>query len=511
MRYLLIIVLFPFFTPLSIQTVFGQKQPFNVVIIYTDDVGYGDLSCYGATSVKTPHADRLAKEGLRFTNAHSTAATCTPSRYALLTGEYPWRKKGTAVATGDAPMIVTPERFTLADLFKNAGYTTGAVGKWHLGLGAQGSQDWNGTMSPALNDIGFDYSYIMAATGDRVPCVFLENQRVNYLDPKDPIEVSYKTPFVGEPTGKNNPELLKLHPSVGHNQAVVNGIPRIGYMRGGKSALWFDENIADSITSKAVKFIENNKKQPFFLYFATNDIHVPRVPHPRFVGQTTMGARGDAIVEMDWSVGQILETLDKNGLTDNTLIIFTSDNGPVVDDGYKDEAVAKLGNHKPAGILRGGKYSTFEAGTRVPFIIRFPNKIKKGVSDALVSQIDMMATCAKLLNQNLPEDAAPDSFAEWQTWSGKNKKGREYLISSTNSAILSIRQKGWKYIEPSKGAAYDKWTNTELGNSPTPQLYNLKKDIGEKQNIADKQAKQLVILQEKLALVRNFKSSRLSK
>ncbi len=496
-----------FILPLSIS---AQNARPNVVIIYTDDVGYGDLGCYGATSVKTPNADRLAREGLRFTNAHAPAATCTPSRYALLTGEYSWRRKGTGVAQGDAPMIITSDRYTLPDMFKQAGYMTGAVGKWHLGLGAKGSQDWNGVMSPGLNDIGFDYSYIMAATGDRVPCVFLENQRVTNLDPNDPIEVSYTKPFDGEPTGKNNPELLKLHPSHGHDQALINGVSRIGYMRGGKSALWNDENIADSITLKAVKFIENNKNEPFFLYFATNDIHVPRVPHPRFVGQTTMGARGDAIAEVDWSIGQILDVLDKNGLTDNTIVILSSDNGPVVDDGYKDKAVELLGSHKPAGILRGGKYSTFEAGTRVPCIIRFPKKIKQGTSDALVSQVDIFTSFATFLNQKLPDDAAPDSFNQWQTWTGKDKKGRGHLVEATNHSTLSILVNDWKYIEPSNGAAYDTYTNIELGNSPDPQLYHLKKDIGEKMNLAKTQQKRLSYLENKLKEVKNTGNMRVA-
>lgn len=499
--FIIIIIIIPF-------VLIAQNQQPNVVYIYMDDVGYGDLACYGATNVKTPNADRLAKEGLRFMNAHSPAATCTPSRYALLTGEYPWRRKGTGVAQGDAPMIVTPERYTLPDMFKQAGYTTGAVGKWHLGLGAKGAQNWNGVMSPGLIDIGFDYSYIMAATGDRVPCVFMENQRVANLDPNDPIEVSYVKPFDGEPTGKNNPEMLKLHPSHGHDQALINGVSRIGYMRGGKTALWNDENIADSITLKAVKFIENHKNKPFFLYFATNDIHVPRVPHPRFVGQTTMGARGDAIAELDWSIGQILETLDKNGLTQNTIVILTSDNGPVVDDGYKDRAVELLGTHKPAGILRGGKYSTFEAGTRVPFIVRYPNKIKKGKSDALVCQLDMMGSFAAFLQQKLPDDAAPDSFNQWSAWIGKDKKGRAYLIEATNSATLSIVKNNWKYIEPSKGAAYDKYTNIELGNNPKPQLYNLKKDIREKTNVVDKNPKVLGILEAELRTIKSTTKTR---
>jgi len=320
--------------PLSCITALGAgcadqspRNP-NIVIIYADDIGYGDLQVYGATAVKTPNVDRLADEGIRFTNAYACAATCTPSRYGLLTGEYPWRRKDTGVARGDAPMVIRKEQYTVASMLRDAGYSTGVVGKWHLGLGEGGynCQDWNGFITPGPKDIGFDYSYIMAATGDRTPCVFIENQRVAHLDPADPIEVSYTDSFPGEPLGRSHPELLKMHPSHGHDMAIVNGISRIGFMRGGKSALWVDENIADSITLKAVRFIENNHpgktEKPFFLYFGTQDIHVPRVPHPRFAGSTGMGPRGDAIAEFDWSVGQILETLDRLGMDKNTLVIL---------------------------------------------------------------------------------------------------------------------------------------------------------------------------------------------
>jgi arylsulfatase A-like enzyme len=495
-----IILIFYVLLPCSLLS---QDKP-NVIIIYTDDIGYGDLSCYGAKKVITKQTDKLAKEGLRFTQAHSPAATCTPSRYAVLTGEYSWRRKGTGVAPGDAPMIITPERYTLADMFKSGGYATGVIGKWHLGLGAKGQQDWNGLMTPGLRDLGFDYSYIMAATGDRVPCVLMENDRVEGLDPSDPIEVSYKKPFDGLPTGKNNPELLRVHPSHGHDQAIIDGISRIGYMRGGNKALWVDEDIADSITVKAVKFIEKNHTKPFFLLFATNDIHVPRAPHPRFVGQTSMGPRGDAIVQMDWCVGKIVETLERLSLKNNTIIIFTSDNGPVVDDGYRDDSVEKLGDHKPAGNLRGGKYSKFEAGTRVPFIISYPNKIKKGVSNALVSQIDLMHTLASIIKVALPEDSAPDSFNSWDTWAGENKKGREYIIEATNSASLSIRTPDWKYIETGSNYRYDTHTNIELGNDTIPQLFHLKKDISEKSNLAFKNSKKLAEMQ---ALLKTIKSS----
>src|SRR5882757_4070729 len=342
----------------------------NIVLIYADDVGYGDVSCYGATRVRTPNIDSIAGQGVRFTNAHSPSATCTPSRYALMTGQYAWRMPGTGILPGDAPLIIQPGRVTLPSMLKQQGYRTGVVGKWHLGLGG-GKIDWNGEVAPGPLEIGFDYSFLMPATLDRVPCVFVEDHRVVNLDPKDPIEISYQKPFPGEPTGKNNPELLRMLPSHGHDQAIVNGVSRIGYMTGGKSALWTDENIVDVLTSKACAFIEGNRdRQPFFLYYASPDIHVPRLPNHRFVGKTEMGPRGDAIAELDWSVGEILKALDRNGLAENTLVIFSSDNGPVVDDGYKDQAVEKLGSHKPAGSYRGGKYSNFDGGTRVPFVVR---------------------------------------------------------------------------------------------------------------------------------------------
>ena len=388
------------------------SQP-NVILILADDIGYGDLSCYGTATLETPNVDKLAAEGIRFTDAHAVAATSTPSRYALLTGHYAWRRNDTGIATGDAAMIIRPEQTTIADIFQQRGYTTGAVGKWHLGLGNEtGKQDWNGFITPGPQDIGFDYSYLMAATGDRVPCVFVENQRIVNLDPNDPVEVSYKTPFPGEPLGKTHPELLtKLKPSHGHDMAIVNGISRIGYMKGGKSALWVDENIADSIACKSVEFIEKHKAEPFFLYVGTNDVHVPRVPHPRFVGKSGMGPRGDSLLQFDWIVGQILASLEKNGLDENTLIIVTSDNGPVVDDGYQDQAVELLGDHRPWGYFRGGKYSNFEAGTRVPFIVRWPGKVKPQVSDALVSHIDLFSSLAKLVD-GIVRTISPRSWAK---------------------------------------------------------------------------------------------------
>jgi arylsulfatase A-like enzyme len=488
---------------LSILPVSGKQahEKPNIIIIYADDLGYGDLSCYGAKGISTPNIDRLARQGLRFKNAHCTSATSTPSRYSLLTGEYAWRKAGTGIATGDAPAIILPGRTTIASVLKNAGYSTGVAGKWHLGLGPAGGADWNGEIRYGPLDIGFDYNFILPATGDRVPCVFVENRRVVGLDKSDPIKVSFKDPILTEPTGKDHPELLKMLPSHGHDMTIVNGISRIGYMSGGKSALWIDEEIAEVITGKAVGFIERNKDNPFFLYFATHDIHVPRAPSPRFAGKSGMGPRGDAILEFDWSVGEIMNKVEELGISKNTIIIVTSDNGPVVDDGYKDMAVELLNGHTPAGPLRGGKYSLFDGGTRIAFIASWPGKIRPGTTDALFSQIDLLASFASLTGQSLETSDAPDSFDNINTLMGKSKEGRNWLVE--HSGRLSIIKGDWKYIEPGKGERLLVETNTETGNDHLPQLYNLKNDIGEKINLADKYPAKLKELADLLKKIRD--------
>ncbi len=462
-----------------------EKDLPNIVLIYADDIGYGDFSCYGATRIETPNVDEIATNGMRFSNAHSAAATSTPSRYGLFTGEYPWRRKGTGIAAGNAALIIKPHRETVPKILQEAGYETAAVGKWHLGMGAvTATQDWNKRVSPGPNEIGFDYSYIMAATADRVPCVFMENQMAVGLDKNDPIEVSYEKNFPGEPTGKDNPELLtKLKPSHGHDMTIVNGISRIGFMKGGHAARWEDENIADSITKHAVDFIKQKREKPFFLYFGTNDIHVPRYPHNRFRGKSALGLRGDALLQFDWAVGEVVKALKEAGQFENTLIIISSDNGPVVDDGYIDEAVEKLMNHKPWGPLRGGKYSSFEAGTRVPFIVHWPNKVDKGVSNALVSQIDMMSSFAALTGVSMEGRENIDSQNQLDAWLGKDKKGRDYVIGAAGS--LTLLTNDWKYITPSKGATYQYVTNTELGNNKNEQLYDMRIDRGEFDNVAD--------------------------
>lgn len=477
----------------------------NIILLYADDLGYGDVGAYGAKQIPTPNMDRLAQEGLRFTSGYAPSATCTPSRYAMLTGEYAWRQKGTGILPGNAALIIKPGRTTLPSTLQKAGYQTGVVGKWHLGLGS-GEIDWNGEIKPSPNEIGFNDSFIMAATGDRVPCVYVRDHRVVGLDPSDPIEVSYKTPFPGELTGREHPELLKMKPSHGHDMSIINGISRIGYMKGGKSALWKDEDMADTFKSEAVKFIEKNTQSPFFLYYALHDPHVPRVPHPRFVGKTDLGPRGDAIVQADWCVGEILNTLDRLKLSENTLVILSSDNGPVVDDGYQDEAVERLSNHTPAGPLRGGKYSKFEGGTRVPFIARWSGRIKPGVSDAVVCQIDFTATFAALTGQQLTTVDAPDSLNILPALLGDSPVGREQLVEHANG--LALRSGSWKYIEPAQGIKVSTNTHSETGNDTTSQLYDLSTDLGEKNNVASEHPDKVKELQTQLDAIRTAGRSR---
>lgn len=475
---------------LSATQMMAQQKP-NVIVFYADDLGYGDLQCYGGKNVPTPNIDRLASEGCRFTNAFAVAATSTPSRYSLLTGQYAWRKSGTDIARGDAGMIIRPEQYTMADMFKNEGYVTSAFGKWHLGLGDKtGTQDWNAPLAMGLSDIGFDYSYIMAATADRVPCVFIENGRVANWDPTAPIEVSYDHPFPGVPTGKEHPELYYNQQSdFGHNMAIVNGIGRIGYMKGGGRALWKDEHLADSIIGHAIQFMRQHRKQPFFMYLATNDIHVPRFPNARFRGKSNMGMRGDVIAQLDWSLGQVMHALKQYGLDKNTIVIFSSDNGPVVNDGYKDRAAELLNGHRPAGPLRGNKYSAFEGGTHVPAIVWWPGHVEKGiVSDALVSQIDLMASLGQLLNARLPKGAAPDSFKAWDTWTGKNHNDRQWVVEEAANHTLSVRTRTWKYISPCEHPfKIMQNEQIETGYDSKPQLYDMTNDVHEDFNRADEQ------------------------
>jgi arylsulfatase A-like enzyme len=431
----------------------------NVVLIYADDIGYGDLSCYGATKVKTPNCDRLAAAGLRFTDAHTVASVCTPSRYSLLSGEYAFRKKGTGIASGIEGLLLDPTRTTLPSLMKAAGYATGVVGKWHLGLGTKPT-NYNQPIKPGPREVGFDSAWILPATGDRVPCVWVENDRVVNLDPADPIKLDY-TIQRGEPA------------------SMVKGVPRIGGQQGGMAALWNDEEMSTVIATKSCEFIAAHQQQSFFLFMATHNIHVPRVPNPKFKGKSDCGVRGDAIVEFDWTVGQVLDQLEKLGLTEKTLVILSSDNGGINDNNGPDKVHGcgdpdATNGHRPNGPLRGTKGSVWEGGTRVPFIVRWPGKVAPGTSDALLSQIDLLASLASLTGQNLPAGHAPDSENHLPALLGTAKDGREYLLSQNNGGPpFGLRFGTWK-LTPNAGP--------DAG--PGRALYNLANDLGETRNVA---------------------------
>jgi len=468
----------------------------NIVIFYVDDLGYGDVGSYGAVGVETPNIDRLAANGMRFTDAHSSAATCTPSRYALLTGEHGFRREA-AILRGDAPLLIPVGKPTLPAMLKQAGYTTAVVGKWHLGLG-DGDLDWNGEISPGPLETGFDYAFLLPATGDRVPTVYVEDHHVIDLDPADPIEVSYKGKVGDRPTGYENPELLRLKADRQHSKTIVNGVSRIGHMAGGESALWVDEEFPDVFSGKAAAFIRANRDRPFFLFHSFHDIHVPRLPNPRFRDKSTMGPRGDAIVQTDWIVGALINELEELGIADNTLLIFTSDNGPVLNDGYEDQAVELVGDHRPAGPFRGSKYSAFEGGTRVPTITYWPGKITPGVSDALVSQLDIYASLARIAGVATGDGEAIDSRDQRDVWLGHSDSDRDYLVEESVGG-LSLRYRTWKYIPPKKDPRPRTATkDVESGFSKVPQLYDLSTDIGEQSNVAEENPELVNTLQFEL-------------
>lgn len=482
--------------PSALRALPASRKP-NIVVIYADDLGYGDLSCYGATALRTPNLDRLAARGVRFENAHSPSATCTPSRYALLTGDYAWRASGTQILPGDAPALIRPGRFTLPAMLKKAGYTTGLIGKWHLGLG-DGKVDWNGEIAPGPLDIGFDYGFFMPATLDRVPTVLIENRRVVNLDPADPIAVNYHSKIGDEPTGAENPDQLKFRGDPEHSNTIVNGIGRIGYMTGGRAARWKDEELGDVLLGKALEFVTARRDGPFFLYYAVNEPHVPRAPDPRFVGKSGLGSRGDAILQLDWTVGELMRQLEQSGIVDDTLIIFSSDNGPILFDGYEDRAVELTGDHRPAGRYRSGKYAIYEGGTRVPMITCWPGEVRAAhVSHALVDHVDLIASLAALVGQGLPHDAAVDSFDMRAALLGQTDRGRDHVVedtklmvatgtkvASSGARILALRAGDWKFIRGS--AAPHEFHGNHIGTSPRDQLYNLAQDPGERNDLAAK-------------------------
>ena len=483
----------------------ADKRP-NILVIMADDLGYGDVSCYGATELSTPSIDQLAGEGLRFTSGYCSASTCTPTRYSMLTGTYAFRRKGTGIAPPSAPAVIKPGTETVASILQRADYETAVIGKWHLGLGGEMGPDWNGDLKPGPLEIGFDTCFLLPTTNDRVPQVYVHDHRVPNLDPKDPLWVGRKKPGPDHPTGRTHRDKLKMDWSHGHNATIHNGISRIGFYTGGHKARFRDEDLADKWVEKSIEFMEKNRDKPFFLFFSSHDIHVPRMPHERFQGKTKLGYRGDAIVQLDWCVGELMKALDRLELAKKTLVIFCSDNGPVLDDGYKDGAVEKNGKHRAAGPYAGGKYSVYEGGTRTPFITRWRGRIKPGRSDAMVCTIDLPASLAALSGQALPAGACLDSFDVLGALMGKeNALGRDHLVQQNNgnNGTYALRAGDWKLHRYDKKTARNKVVEKKLANTKVPRylLFNLGADQRERKNLyAEKPevAKRMVARLEKI-------------
>lgn len=455
----------------SLTTIAQNSERPNIIFILADDIGYNDIGCYGATKIKTPTIDNLAANGIKFTNAYAPASTSSPSRYALLTGEYAWRKN-VGILPADAPLSINPTQNTLPAFLRQAGYCTGLVGKWHLGLGEKDTPvDFNGKIMSGPLAIGFDYAYYFPATNDRVPCVYIDNENVDNLVLQDPIQVSYKQKIGSEPTGKENPELLTLKPHLGHNATIINGISRIGWMSGGEKARWKDEEMAQHLLNKATTYIDTHSKKPFFLYYAPHNAHEPRVPSPPFKGKSKAGIYGDVIEEFDYCIAEIVKSLKRNGIYDNTLIIISSDNGPMIKEGYDDGALENINGHDPFGNLRGEKYSLHEGGTRVPFICSWPQGISSPFKqDQPFSYIDILATFAGLLNIPIKENEYNDSKNGAALFQNPNAPlYREYIMIQNNSGQIAIRKGDWKYIPSYK--------------SQTPELYNLSTDPSELHNM----------------------------
>jgi arylsulfatase A-like enzyme len=467
----------------------------NVIVIIADDLGFGDISCNGSSTVQTPHIDRLATGGRRFTSGYCTASTCTPTRFSLLTGTYAFRVAGTGIAAPNSGALIQPGTETVASLLKQQGYATAAIGKWHLGLGAESPQ-WNGELKPGPLEIGFDHCLLLPTTNDRVPQVYIEDHRVRGLDPADPLWVGDAAPSADHPTGVSHRSSLWMDWSHGHNGTIHNGISRIGFYTGGVKARFRDQDLADEWVRDSVKFMEASKEQPFFLYFAAHDIHVPRAPHERFVGKSGMGPRGDCIVEFDWCVGALMQAVDRLGLAERTLVVLCSDNGPVLGDGYQDEAEAKLGMHRPAGPYSGGKYSVLEGGTRTPFITHWQGRIKPGVSDEIVSTIDLPASLAALTGAKLPADACLDSVNVLSALLGDGDgKGRGNILQQDNMGNkMGLREGAWKLIHTKAGPKAKKQASVE-------QLYDLAKDPGEANNVAKEQPEVLSRMRALLAKI----------
>ncbi len=431
----------------------------NVVVIMADDMGYGDPGRYNdASKIPTPHIDRLADEGMRFTDAHSPSAVCTPTRYGLLTGRYAWRTRLKSwVTAGYSPSLIDTTRMTLATLFKQHGYATAAMGKWHLGLGNADSTDYNKPLRPGPNALGFDYFFGIPASLDFAPYVYVENEGV-VAPPTDSIAGSRMRRGGGDGFWREGP----IAPGFRH----IDVLPRT--------------------TDEAVAFIERQADeapdQPFFLYVPFSAPHTPWLPTDAFIDQSGAGPYGDFTTQVDHAAGQILDALDRTGVSGNTLVVFTSDNGAH----WLPSDIETYG-HRANRPWRGQKADIWEGGHRVPFVVRWPGHVAAGsTSDHPVILTDFMATFAALLGSDLPDDAGEDSFDFLPVLQGKapQKPLRDALVHHSGDGMFAIRQGGWKLIlgRGSGGFTPPRRHEPEPGE-PLGQLYNLVDDPAEQHNL----------------------------
>ncbi len=480
--------------PSSKSAAATAEQPPNVIFIFADDLGYGDLSCYGATKVQTPHIDSLAQEGRRFTDAHSASAVCTPSRYALITGEYPIRANGGSGTWGplssQSGLIIDTNTLTIGKVFKNKGYETAAIGKWHLGFGAE-RNDWSVPLKPGPNQLGFDYYYGVPLVNSGSPFVYVENDTIVGYDPADPLVLG-KKPISPTPT---------FPPEASKKSANRFG----GALKAHQ--IYDDEKTGELMTEKATDWITTNKDKPFFLYFPTTNIHHPFTPAPRFKGTSQCGLYGDYLHELDWMVGELLACLEENGLSDNTLVIFTSDNGGMLNQAGR---IAMNAGHQMNGELLGFKFGSWEGGHRVPFIARWPGEIEAGTeSDQLICNVDMLATFTALTGQDSQILKNKDSVNVLPALLDNPVEPlrKELLLAPRQTKNLAIRQGKWLYIgaRGSGGFTGSKPSDHAWGGPAAIELAgSVNSDIEGGKYKADAQSAQLYDLDADLAQTTNL-------
>ena len=464
---------------LGVPLIAAEAQQPNIVIILSDDYGWGSAACFGAKGLKTPNLDRLAREGRRFTQAYAPGSVCSPTRYGMMTGRYYWRTsvKDGEVLAGNAPLHIEPTRLTLASLCKGQGYATGAFGKWHLGLQTGiAKTDWNEPLQPGPLAVGFDYFYGLAANPWNGPHSFIENEKL---------------------TGRIPGQLVAI--TGNRETATTTGILKPFEV----------DHIMETLTGKVTAWIEEHQARPFFVYYAPNAVHEPVAPNPRFTG-SPYKKYGDFIEELDWSVGQVLATLDKLKLTDHTLLLFTSDNGGVVNRNNEHAAAALDAGLAINGHLRGGKHDVWEGGFREPFLVRWPGKVPAGtVSDQVIGLTDVLASLAGILQVPLPADHAEDSFDVSRAFfeARPGRPVRDHVILQAADGVYAIRQGDWKLvervnppkIEPRNKKKADLAEKKKKGAPKHDELFNLANDPSETKDVGADNAALVAKLRKLLA------------